>query len=382
MTQRSLGIAWLVLILLGSLSGCEWWEGEEQGEFDESLLDPPSAAETTEDVPSRADEKLQLRLKPGDRFPLEKTVTQTLTQNSPGGPATSRSKLELLLAITVEEIRDDRKRLAVLYQHVRYRHDVAGQVVEYDSNSPPVPVPLQVQAYHGLVNNGFSFWIGPDYKVIELVGFNDFLERCVRGVLPADRQAVLASLSVLSGDEGIANFVDDSIGLLPAGIGGNRRDAVLEIGSSWSHQRQLTQPIPMYVSSDCTLTELNDDIAEIGIAGTITPLTAYVPSEEQNRDVRVTLRGGRSVGRCTIDRSSGLPLNSQIERRLDMVVQLADGSQFEQQKHIVTTIRAFPQQASIGTLRPRTLPGIVPNPPARIPPPNRVVEAAHETGPR
>ncbi len=345
MTQRNLGIAGLVLFLLVSLSGCEWGQTEEQEKLNLTLPSLPSADKAVEPLPPTSEEKLDLRLNLGDRFPLQKIVTQTLTQASPDGPVTSHSTLELLLAITVEEIRGDRKRLAVRYQHVRYRHDVAGQRVEYDSNSPAAPIPLQVQAYHGLVNNGFSFWIGPDNRVVELVGFGDFLKRCVEGVAPAHRQAVQTNLAALSGDEGIANFVDDSIGLLPFRVDGKGRRAVVKVGDTWTRERQFVQPLPMYESSKYTLKALNDHIAEIDIVGGITCSTTYGPSDQQNKDVRVTVRGGHSFGRCLIDRCTGLPLNSQIERHLDMLVQLSDGVQFEQRKHIVTTIRAFPQQA-------------------------------------
>ena len=49
-------------------------------------------------------EKLELRLKKGDRFPLVKTVEQRLEQKSDVVPAMARTKLELTLIITVEDV--------------------------------------------------------------------------------------------------------------------------------------------------------------------------------------------------------------------------------------------------------------------------------------
>jgi hypothetical protein len=60
----------------------------------------------------------------------------------------------------------------------------------------------------------------------------------------------------------------------------------------------------------------------------------------------VMVRGGNAFGTCTIDRSTGLPLESKVERYLEMNVRLPNGLAFEQRKRTVTTIQAFPQQTA------------------------------------
>src|SRR5690606_31855409 len=64
-----------------------------------------------------------------------------------------------------------------------------------------------------------------------------------------------------------------------------------------------------------------------------------------NASVNITVNGGKSFGSCTIDRNSGLPISSKIERFIDMTVDLSDGHKFDQRKLIVTSIHAFPVQA-------------------------------------
>jgi len=75
--------------------------------------------------------------------------------------------------------------------------------------------------------------------------------------------------------------------------------------------------------------------------------------------VQLYIRGGKSFGSCLIDRKTGLPLESKIERFLETTVKLASGKEFEQQKEIVTTIRAFPHQEErpLGPAAKLTRPG-------------------------
>ncbi|MBN68845.1 MAG: hypothetical protein CME32_06130 [Gimesia sp.] len=349
-------ISWMIGIVI--LAGTGWsFLNKQQNESSEKVEDvkPPGAvAEQTQQPPvevapvSLREEKvevLELNLAVNQRFPMIKTVEQTLSQASAVGVVQSKSKLELILALTVEELQEDgRKRLRVQYSGVKYSHDIAGEKVSFDSNRSSGPAPPEVQAYQGLVQNGFSFWIGPDNKIIELVGFDQFMQRCLQNTPVSQRETVLAKISETSGDDGVANFIDDSIGLLPYNINKEHQGGAVRVGESWTKTRRLTQPIPMVLKTEYTLRELNENIARINIAGDIAASKISSPINQHGKSVQLFIRGGKSFGSCLIDRQTGLPLESRIERFLETTVKLESGKQFEQQKQIVTTIRAFPHQ--------------------------------------
>ncbi len=349
-------ISWMIGIVI--LAGTGWsFLNKQQNESSEKVEDvkPPGAvAEQTQQPPvevapvSLREEKvevLELNLAVNQRFPMIKTVEQTLSQASAAGVVQSKSKLELILALTVEELQEDgRKRLRVQYSGVKYSHDIAGDKVSFDSNRSSGPAPPEVQAYQGLVQNGFSFWIGPDNKIIELVGFDQFMQRCLQNTPVSQRETVLAKISETSGDDGVANFIDDSIGLLPYNINKEHQGGAVRVGESWTKTRRLTQPIPMVLKTEYTLRELNDKIARINIAGDIAASKISSPINQHGKSVQLFIRGGKSFGSCLLDRQTGLPLESRIERFLETTVKLESGKQFEQQKQIVTTIRAFPHQ--------------------------------------
>ena len=188
----------------GFLAGCERWFGAAEEEITDDVSSENSTADSKPSEPEvrteRGEQKLTLNLKVGDRFPMLKTVEQHLRQPSAQGWITSHSRLDLLLSITVEEIyrgdpnarprdpRDGQKRFEVRYHKVQFSQDLPGRKVDYDSSNPPQVVPLEAQAYHGLKDNSFQFWIGADNQILDVIGFKAVMERCLKEVAPERRQ--------------------------------------------------------------------------------------------------------------------------------------------------------------------------------------------------
>ena len=289
-------------------------------------------------------EKLELRLQQGDRFPLVKTVEQRLEQRSDIVPALARTRLELTLIITVEDVKSDAIRLGVQYSRVAYQHDINGQQLAFDSATHRGAVPWDAIPYAGMVNNGFSFWLGRNNSIRELVGFKDFLERCVANV-PLERRATLLSeISNRFGDDGVANFVDDSIGLLPYDDTVDEAAATRVMpGDQWTRERRLMQPVPIHLTSVYRLASLGRNTAEIEITGGVAGGEADGASDVG----RLRILGGQSVGRCIVDRATGLPLEMNLSRFMKMQVTTSDNQQVIQEKQIETTIRAFPEMRSV-----------------------------------
>lgn len=147
-----------------------------------------------------------------------------------------------------------------------------------------------------------------------------------------------------TGDDRVANFIDDSIGLLPY------RKGAMRIGQTWDRPRQVARPVPLYLTQTCTLIDLNDRFAEVGIVGDIVPSATVGPSNQPARGLQVIVTRGRTEGRCRIRRKTGLPEHSDIHRTYDMVVRYPDGRRFEQTKNVRTVIRVFTQQGAPKTI--------------------------------
>ncbi len=353
---RSFVIATLLLV---GLPGCNYFQGskadpdvnladlDEEGADDE-LLDEEDGKKKSSSGSAATSGKIELKLKVGDRFPLTKRIEQRLTQAVGREISVYRSLAEMLLSLNVEEVNNGRKRLGVRYHRVRYAHDIAGKKVEYSSDASPQPaIPPEALVYAGLNDNGFSFWIGPDNRVEQLIGFAEFLQRCVKDVPPHLRPLVLQQLEGVHSETDLANFVDDGIGLLPYSNDPAQAAIAVRVGQSWDLKPRRTEgPIPMQVNTRCLLDSLTDTSAEISLVGNIPGDKAPTVVRDGDREMRVFLRGGHCHGTCKIDRHTGLPTNSQMNCYLEMSVQLADGSEIMQRKETLTSVNSFLDQTA------------------------------------
>ena len=318
--------------LAGMLSGCG--EGEDQ-QTDSDIEIPDWVHDA--DASKTDDNKLTLNLKVGDRFPLRKVIEKEVVQHTgEANPRANRLRIELLLAMTVEEVSDRGTKIGVKYDRVKYEHHLPDEVITYDSRNRPASLPLSIRAWDAMVNHGFSFWIGPDHQIAGVDGFREFLDHCL-AVIPEDqRDLVVMSIESSSGENGVTDFIDNSIGLLP-------QAERVKAGDTWQQQRHIGRPVPMHIDNNYTLKEMNKDLAIVQIDGEITPSTTLVETPDPSaKHVRMTVRNGSAWGTCEIYRDTGLPKRSRVEHDVLMTVQLSGNRSFDQQVKSVTTIEAFP----------------------------------------
>jgi hypothetical protein len=345
----------LLLLSTGVLAGCGYFQKADSAaddEFADFDKDEKSDEEGDDKATSKsgkiAEGELELKLNVGERFPLQKRIEQRLTQGDGlGGMIVNRSLVEMMLSLVVEEVRDGNKLLSVRYHKIHYGHNIAGRTVEYNSESS-APVPTEALVYSGLKNNGFSFWIGPDNRIVELVGFPDFLQRCVQNVPAAHRDVVMRQLEGTHGEDGLSNFVDDGIGLLPYSNDPSHPAVAVKIGSSWDLKpRRSESGAPISIATRCVLKNLTESSAEITLLGKISGSMTPVATQDNSRNgMQVMVKGGHCAGSCTIDRRTGLPTQSEVNRYLELVVKLPDGVEIPQRKEVLTTTTSFLNQGA------------------------------------
>ncbi|QDT64651.1 DUF6263 family protein [Calycomorphotria hydatis] len=335
--QRS-GIL-VAISLVSALVGCDSLDLP----YTDSMSAPPTTMQPVV-APAPREHRLELHLKPGDRFPLIKTVTQKLILKDQPGKLAARSVLELVMILQAEAVEENgRKLLSVKYERVKYQQSVGEHTFDFDSNKPQQGLPPEAAVYASMVGNGFQFWIGPDNRIEETVGFEQFAEKCLSAIPEEHRSAVLTRLAASSGDEFVANFIDDSIGLLPYHV--NRAGKVV-VGDSWTRERRLVNPIRVFMKEKFTLESVKGPVAEISVAGDISRSRVFGEAEQLVANANVEIQGGRSLGLCSIDTTTGLPIEAEIHRNMELRVTTPDGKSYDQLKEITTSIRSFPTQSA------------------------------------
>lgn len=304
----------------------------EEADSAEVQAEPPRRPRN----PSEPHGELKLTLKPGEMFPMKKRVITSLVSTATDGTETRvQTELRLLMAITVEEVTGGRTRLGVKYNRVEIEQDMDGQRMEYNSNNPPEQIPLAAQAYHDMINDGFSFWVGKDNQLNEPVGFREFLDRCLAHIPPEQHRQVIMGMEAGTDENGISDFVDNAIGLLPYNV-------EVTPGYTWTRHRSIQRPVPMVIQNQYTLQELTDSEAVVKITGEILPSQTANRVASASDSVQVQVTGGRTYGDCVIFRDTGLPKESVTERTVDMLVDLGNGLEFKQNKTVRTRVEAFP----------------------------------------
>jgi hypothetical protein len=345
--------------LCALVAGCGWWNELTRDESEEAELTESEAVAQSPDASAASPTpvslpKLAIPSVPGTR-PAEgrepqlfvKTVNEHLRQRTLDGWLDGRTELELTMAITQEEPRptgssaawDGPVRYRCEYQRIRMKQELPNQsALVYDSAVTPAVVPPSAAAYHGLKGNGFQFWLSRDRRLLEVVGFEPFLDRCLQPVSAEHREAIRSQMAAGSPHEAIAFFVDDSIGLIPPE--GARP------GDRWERSRRIAQPVEILAAMQYTLQQMTPDRVGVEFTGKLTapggsdPANLTVPVE-----AKLTARDGRLSGGYQLDRQTGLPISARTEQSIDLKVRLADGTEFEQFKTTLATLNARPRQA-------------------------------------
>lgn len=330
------------LMLCVVAAGCQ--KAEEMGPADGSGSSGSVPASPVAHAAPADLVNLELRVERGERFPLIKTVEQQLVQSTQTAAASAVTRLQLSLTLTVAESTPDSTVFEVRYTRVHYAHNVDGTYSVYDSSSPGGAIPYDAVPYAGLVGNGYAVRIGRNHQVIELLGHDEFLRRCMARVPVNRRQSLMNETAVRFGDQGVAGFVPDTLGLLPWDEKAQPDLACrVQEGDSWKIERRLMQPVPVHLDSTCRLVRVTPTSAEIDIAGRITPGQTYGTGQTSARN-SVRILGGTTEGVCTVDRRLGLPLEVRRRELLNLQVTTEDGILVTQQKRITTEVRIFPEE--------------------------------------
>ncbi|MSR60555.1 MAG: hypothetical protein EXS05_23425 [Planctomycetaceae bacterium] len=337
------------------LTGCGWWnslrddEQEETGntEFAQEVDEPAHRSSPPKPRSPEASSRERSAAEPAPRISLVNSVVQELRQTTPDGIETSRLTLELTLSFRLEETVTKARQAAqgtsherslryqLRFDRVRLIQELAGEpALKYDSDETAAGIPDEVQPYQGLKGNSFEFWLDRNRQLVEVVGFESFLDRCLGHVAAQHQDQMRAALIQGSSTEALTAFVGEGIGLIPA--------EVAQAGDSWMRTRQAVQPVPYLATTRYRLAQMTADFVDIESTGTFGPPENQARADQAQAalpgQVGVRIRDGWLKGQLRIDRRSGLPARSRVEQSLSMTVRLADGAEFEQETITVTTL--------------------------------------------
>jgi len=148
---------------------------------------------------------------------------------------------------------------------VKMKFNMAGQPIVYDSTSPAGSTSALTDFFKALINSDFTLTIGPDMKVVDVKGRDDFLKK-----LTTANQQMEGLLKKILSDEALKQMADPTFGISPG--------KPVKPGEKWEKKSSLNLgPIGNYDNTyTYTLTKVEKDVATIDVT---TALTYKVPGE-------------------------------------------------------------------------------------------------------
>lgn len=292
----------------------------------------PYIAANSEPFPVAEARSIPRPLQPGDRFPLRKIVVEELIQPTFSGPTTQiAARHEQDLTISVTDRIGERTKLAVAIDRVQFSQRVGEETVTYDSLSPRELVAEEITPFDLFANDGFSFWVDAENRIVAVDSFQEFLARHEQSNLSSEIQTVSFETDMAPQTQQLAAAIWRMTGMQPL-------PPAVQAGDQWQRSEELRRPVPLVLHNRYTVTSADAKSIVLEIQGEISPSAVPIVTDDES-EVVVSVTGGQTVGRCTLAVNSGIPEQVQIEHTIDMQVRLAETVSFSQIKKITTTIQ-------------------------------------------
>jgi hypothetical protein len=314
---------------------------------DEIIPEMPEAAVDVQPVAHRSVSSPQVSLKQGDQYYFVKSIEQKLGIE-PGSPiGRVWERVEFLFSLTVREESADGYILDVAFHNVLYQSERGEHHLQYDSRSQ-APVPPEVLPYRRMIDRGFRLHLDRRNRIVDVVGFDEFLAQCFAEYPAELQQKLMLSMSAAPDDRinSAIVFLDESFALLPFHEPGDEGDA-FPVGSHWTRTLTRTQPVPVSQTIEATLQNIfgEGEWAQVVISGELKP-ARRAAAGDATEEPRNRVAGGTISGSCSVSLTTGLPKTCRIQR--EILMELSAGSQpsIPVRKTIVTTLEAWSPPAT------------------------------------
>jgi hypothetical protein len=352
-------LAWLAI---WSLAGCGSQVAVDPSSVDLEFPEEDQGGEA--EANSAGDTGLQ----PGDRFGFSRRLTTVLTQPGAGEPCETRALSHLELTIVFEgfsippSLIESDARVSVRPGEPPARQFQLGflrcrQLTEFpdgrrevfDSLNASQTPTRGIVGCHGLMGNGFRFWLSERGELLAVDDFAGFLDRCSEAVSDSRaRRQFRRDLEETWGSENPAQLLHDWVGLIPV--------RVQDVGQRWVESRPISPVERLQSSTEYSLVRQQERQQSLEWAGRQTSRG----SPQVDGEIEVRSLGADWHGSARIELGSQLCVDLLETHQSRMAVRTATGREFTQSRTTTLRIERLPLSPSepVPTLDP---PGASPN---------------------
>jgi hypothetical protein len=336
----------VLLVILGfcCLVGCGSQVAVDRSSVDLEIPEDEQEGEVPGNPPS------DTRLHPGDRFGFSRRLTTVLTQPGSSEAYETRALSHLEMTIVFEGFSippslidaDARvnarpgeppaRQFQLGFLRCRQIHEFPDGTREvFDSlNSPQTPT-QGIVGCHGLMGNGFRFWLSERGELLAVDDFAGFLDRCSEAVPDSrGRLQFRRDLEETWGREDPTQLLHDWIGLIP--VRGQ------EVGQRWVESRPISRADRLQSSTEYSLVQQGERQQTLEWAGRQT--SRGTPQVDD--DIEIRSLGADWHGSAGIEIGSQLCLDLLETQQSRMAVRTPTGREFTQSRTTTLRIERLP----------------------------------------
>ena len=336
----------VLLAFLGiwCLPGCGPQVAVERSSVDLEFPEDEPEGDTSANVDS------DIQLQPGERYGFSRRLTTVLTQPGFSESFETRAVSHLEMTIVFEGFSIPPSPIESSARgHGRTGEPTARQfqlgflrcrqITEFPDGSREVFDSLNssqaptrgIVGCHGLMGNGFRFWLSERGELLAVDDFPSFLDRCSEAVLEGHARRIFRrDLEETWGSENPAHLLHDWVGLIPV--------RVQDVGQRWVESRPISPVERLQSSTEYSLVRQQERQQALEWAGRQT----FRGTPQVKEGIEVRSLGADWHGSARIEIGSQLCVDLLETQQSRMAVRTATGREFTQSRTTTLRIERLP----------------------------------------
>lgn len=271
---------------------------------------------------------LKLRLKQGQKYGMQTTVDQKVSQTIQEQEQKIRQMIAMGMGFEVLAV--DANGVASVktsYQTIHVKISGPMGVIEYDSTKPDAPVDannpaaqMMAQMYRAMVGQSLVMKVNPRGKVVEVKGFKKMIQRMIEKISGDDDAKRTTK-------EFMKNFLsEDKIKMMGSNMMMAFPPRPVGIGDSWVDKESMSIGFPIEIANTYTLKERKNGMAIVDVSSKMDFGEKDAPVEMGPVKMNMKMTG-RVRGTSQIDEASGWMIRSKMKMQLSGQMKIAPNEQ-------------------------------------------------------
>jgi len=279
---------------------------------------------------------LSFNVKKGDKYKITTITNQKITMK------VMEQDMKMDQQMTMEYLYDitdvDKEGIAtvrVKYDYIVMKSSVAGINIEIDTRKESSKSNIESKPYFALIGQGFAFKVDKHGVIKSIEGVDAMLDKVMEGLNtlePAQKEAFVTMIKQNFGEEALKQALSQLTDIYPK--------KEVNVGETWKTEQKLTYGIPMVISTDWTLKEIQDGFASVDVKSHINANADGKPIDMMGLKVIYKITGDQT-GNLKLNKENGLIQKGEYTQKLagttEMTMPAIDG---QNQQNLTVPVNA------------------------------------------